>query len=550
MTQILPANNESARSYLVRLSTENDYIEVKQLFSHYQDVKTINIASSESSIVECVCNLVDEANPASFWPVSDEKQEQLSYLIDRQPVACPFCMRDQNHLMKDWQLMPITHCAKHQVQLVEKCPCGEKFNWDSTLIEYGCSKCLNSWNDIANHCQVEKMPDHVLHFHRLDFEERALFLQDLAESIYRVVRPYDSMHNKIKLLPTIIDNWTDVAQQGYALLTNIDAISTWCQSLANVRHQYKALSERAVFFPVHELQDKLQGNWLIKGIKPSYLSFAPKNELLSESTMTPCRIRNESTSREANNTLANEQLRHHLDPAGFSEMFNCKMTLVRKLFQLDCFKITANTKSGRNTIIDARLFISSIMACDTEDPENTLYLSELEELKSVYLLSDESLAFEIIAARLPLHIDKTKKSLIDSIKVNEQVIIHFLENEYLKQSGVVFTQVATARIIGISRTLVGQLGKAEILTELDPTVANKRYTGISIANFLSNYECIERWGSVHNVAPYTIKLALSKNKIEPIFESSIYKKIPKLVSILNNLYHPSCHKRKQLSLSL
>lgn len=66
MTQILPANNESARSYLVRLSTENDYIEVKQLFSHYQDVKTINIASSESSIIECVCNLVDEANPTSF----------------------------------------------------------------------------------------------------------------------------------------------------------------------------------------------------------------------------------------------------------------------------------------------------------------------------------------------------------------------------------------------------------------------------------------------------------------------------------------------------
>jgi len=57
MTQILPFDNESARSYLVRLSAENDYIEVKQLFSHYIDVKAMNILSSESSIIECICTL-------------------------------------------------------------------------------------------------------------------------------------------------------------------------------------------------------------------------------------------------------------------------------------------------------------------------------------------------------------------------------------------------------------------------------------------------------------------------------------------------------------
>lgn len=550
MTQILPASNESARSYLVRLSAENDYIEVKQLFSHYRNVKNINITSSESSIIECACILVDKAKHSSFWPVSDEKQEQLSYLIDRHPIACPLCMRDHNYLMKDWQLMPITHCVKHQIKLLNKCPCGEKFDWDSTLIEYGCSKCLNSWEDIANHCQVENVPEHVSHFHRLDFEERAQFLEDLAETIYRALRPYDSLHNKIKLLPTIVDDWSDATKHGYKLLTDINAMNSWCQSLADVRHQYKILGERAVYFPVHELQNRLQGNWLIKGVKPSYLSFAPKNEPLSESTITPCRIRNESAKKEVSTTLANEQLRHHLDPAGFSKMFNCKMTLVRKLFKLDCFRSTANIKSRRNAIIDTRLFISSLMTCDTEEPENTLYLSQLEELKSIYLLSDESLAFEIIAARLPLHIDKTKKSFIDSIKINEQVIISFLETEYLKQSGINFTQVATAKIIGISRTLVGQLGKAEILVELEPSVANKRYTGKSIANFLANYECIERWGAIHNVALYTIMLSLIKYKIDPIFESSIYKKTPKFVSILNNLYHPSCQKRKQLSLQL
>ncbi|WP_175623892.1 TniQ family protein [Pseudocolwellia agarivorans] len=550
MTQILPNNNESARSYLVRLSAENDYIEVKQLFSHYRNIKVINIASSESSIIECVCNLVDTVEDASFWPVSDEQQEHLSYLIDRHPVACPMCMRDQNYLVKDWQLMPITHCAKHQIKLINKCSCGEKFDWDSTLIEYGCSKCLSSWDDIANHCQVEIMPEHVLHFHSLGFEERASFLEDLAESIYRVLRPYDSLHNKIKLLPTMVDSWSDTAKQGYALLTDINAINTWCQSLASVRHQYKAVGERAVYFPVYELQKRLQGNWLIKGVKPNYVSFAPKNELLNESTISPCRIRNESAKKELNDELANEQLRHHLDPIGFAEMFNCGIALTRKLFKLECFKNTNSINSRRNTIIDIRLFMSSIRTCDTEVPENTVYLSELEELMSNYLLSDELLAFEIIAARLPLHIDKTKNSLIDSIKINEKVIINFLETEYLKKFGANFTKVTTAKIIGISRTLVGQLGKAGILVELDPSSDSKRYTGRSIANFLANYECIDRWGAIHNVDLYTIMLALIRNKIDPIFETSIYKKTPKFVSILNNLYHPSCQKRKQLSLQI
>jgi len=550
MTQVLPLENESARSYLVRLSAENDYIEVKQLFSHYIDVKAMNILSSESSIIECICTLANNVAAPFFWPVSDEKQEQLSYLINRHPVACPLCMRDQNYLKKDWQLMPITHCVKHQIKLLNKCSCGEKFDWDSTLLEYGCSKCLSSWDDIANDCQVEELPEHVSHFHSLAFEERAQFLKDLAEAVYRVHRPYDSLHNKLKLLPTIVDNWCDTAKKGYAFLTDISAMNEWCQSLAGVRQEYKVLGERAVYYPVYDLQKRLKGNWLIKGVKPSYVSFAPKNELLYESTITPCRFRNESAKKEINDILANEQLRHHVDPEGFTEMFNCGIGLTRKLFKLDCFKNTTSIKSRRDAIIDIRLFISSIRECDTEVPENTLYLSELEELKSNYLLSDESLAYEIIAARLPVYIDKTKGTLTDSIKINEKVIINFLETEYLKQSGAYFTKVTTAKIIGISRTFVGQLGKAGILVELDPTCDSKRYSGKSIACFLTNYECIERWAAIHKVDLYTIMLALIRNKIEPILKSSIYKKTPKFVSILNSLYHPSYQKRKQLSLQL
>jgi len=389
-----------------------------------------------------------------------KKQEQLSYLIDRHPVACPLCMRDQNYLMKDWQLIPITHCVKHQIKLLNKCSCGEKFDWDSTLLEYGCSKCLSSWDDIVNDCQVEELPEHVSHFHSLAFEERAQFLEDLSEAIYRALRPYDSLHNKIKLLPTIVDHWSDAAKQGY-----------------------EALGERAVYYQVYELQKRLQGNWLIKGVKPSYVSFAPKNKLLYKSTITPCRFRNESAKKESNDILANEQLRHHVDPEGFTEMFNCGIGLTRKLFKLGCFKNTTSIKSRRDAIIDIRLFISSIRECDTEVPENTLYLSELEELKSSYLLSDESFAYEIIAARLPVYIDKTKGTLTDSIKINEKVIINFLETEYLKQSGAHFTKVTTAKIIGISRTFVGQLGKAGILVELDPTSDSKRYSGKSIACF-------------------------------------------------------------------
>jgi len=550
MTQILPKHNESARSYLVRLSAENDYMEVKQLLSHYQDVKCIHISSSERSIIECVCSLISEANVSDFWPFPIESQEELSNLISRKPVVCPLCMRDQNYLSRDWQLLPITHCVKHKARLQTRCLCGEEFEWDSTLAEYGCSKCLNSWVDIADECLVEPVPEHVEHFHRLRFEDRPYFLADLVESIYRVLRPYDSLHNKIKLLPTIVEDWFDVTQKAYALLGDINAVNNWCQSLACARNEYIALGERAVYYPVHELKSKLNLQWLINGVKPSLVSFAPKNEQLSESAITPCRIRNESAMSEINAVLANEQLRHHVDPVGFTTMFNCSIELTRRLFKLDCFKSTANVISRRNTIIDIRLFMSSIRDCDTEDFENTLYLSELEELKSNYLLSDELLAYEIIAAKLPVHIDKTQDSLVDSIKVNERVIINFLETEYLTKSGASFTKVTTAKIMGISRTFVGQLGKVGILEALNPTSDSTRYTGKSIANFLASYECIERWATIHNVELYTIMLALIRNKIDPIFESTIYKKTPKFVSTLNSLYHPSCQKRQQLNLPL
>ena len=546
MTQILPETNESARSYLVRLSSENDYIEIKQLFSHYQDEKMINISSSENSIIECVCKLVD-ADPVSFWPMSDE---QLSYLINRKPVACPMCMREQNYLVRDWQLMPITHCIKHQTKLFDKCSCGEKFDWDSTLTEYGCSKCLSSWDEIASHCQIEAAPEHVLHFNSLSFEERALFLEDLAESIYRVMRPYDSMHNKVKQLPTIVDDWFDATSRGYALLTDINAVNTWCKSLANIRAYYQVLGEGAIYYPVFNLQNKLNEKWLIKGVKPSLASFSPIEKRLGESSSTPCRIRNEAAKKECNVGLANEQLRNHVDQLGFAEMFKCSVELTRNIFKLACFNNITTIRSGRNSIIDIRIFMDYVKSCDTEDSENTLYLSELGDLKANYLLSDEELALEIIAAKLPLYIDKVQSSFVRSIKVNERVIINFLETEYLNKPDIKFTRTKTAKIIGISRTLVSQLGKAAILIEHDPYLNNKRYTGKSIANFLTNYECIERWGAIHHVDIYTITLALIKNGLNPIFESSIYKKTPKLVSTLNQLYRPNYSKRKQIPLPL
>jgi hypothetical protein len=459
-------------------------------------------------------------------------------------------MRDQNFLCRDWQLMPITHCSKHNIPLITHCSCGERLDWDVNLLEYGCSKCLSSWDEIASFSKIEALPEHISYFYNLKFAQRAPFLADLSEAIYRVLRPYDSIHNKIKLIPNVIRDWKAIAKDGYALLTDIKTIEKWCKSVAKIRQEHHTLGEHSVFYPIFNLQTSLKGDWLIKGIKPNFASFAPTDYVLEDQLETPCSVRNSAAMKERDTTLANIQLRNHVDQVGFAEMMNCSMVFTRKVFQLPLFNSVTTLRKGRNSIVDIRLFISHVALLNTEDEDNTVYLSDLHQLKCNYSLSDEDLALEIITARLPIYIDEAKSNLTDSIKVNEKVIINFLETEFLNKHHVKCIRTKTAKIIGISTTLVSQLGEAGILVEHETSGDTKKYTGKSIANFLAHYECVERWGAIHNVDIFTITIALMRNQLTPILEPSIFKKTPRLIATLNKLYCPKWQKKKQLSLPL
>lgn len=550
MTQILPEPNESARSYLVRLSAENDYLELKQMFTDYSDVKFIGMNSNEASIVECASNLVENVESDMFWPIPSEHQAQLSYLLHRKPVACPMCMQNQNFLCKDWQLMPISHCTKHCIPLVTHCSCGERLDWDANLLEYGCSKCLNSWGEIASFSKAEPLPEHVSYFYNLKFEDRASFLEDLSQAIYRILRPYDSIHNKIKLIPNVINDWKVIAQDGYALLTNMNAIEKWCKSVAKVRQEHHSLGEHSVFYPIFNLQTSLKGNWLIKGVKPNFTSFSPTDDILEDHFKTPCSVRSNAALKERDIFFANTQLRNHVDQVGFAEMMNCSIKFAREIFKLSLFNNISSLRKDRNSIVDIRLFVNHIALLNTEDADSTVYISDLNQLKCNYSLSDEDLALEIIIAKLPIYIDEAKDNFADAIKVNEKVIINFLETEFLNKPHVKCIRTKTAKIIGIPRKLVSQLGEAGILIEHEASGDNKKYTGKSIANFLAHYECVERWGAIHGVDIFTITLALMRNKLTPIFEPSIFKKSPELIATLNKLYCPKWQKKNQLSLPL
>ncbi|MFD2165648.1 hypothetical protein ACFSJY_05165 [Thalassotalea euphylliae] len=552
MTALYPIENESIRSFLLRLSIANDYELTNRLFSELNDSTAVGMGSTEERLVSFVCSLVDTCDHSSFSPVQKSPREcgkRLGYqaITQRTPHVCAECMITQNHTDSHWQLTPITHCHKHQKRLISNCPCCEKvLHWNEDLLHFGCSQCDAAWHEIAAMLPEEQLPNYIEHFHAQPDDERADYLEDLLTAAMRALRPYDSVHHAIKQLPQLELDWTKLFTQAYDLLTNKHLIELWCQSMINQRRKYAEIGSGAVFYPLKTMLTRLHQKWLVHAFAPTLTNTAISSDLMCFHHHTPCTTRNAAIAVLSDDE-SNQQLIHHIDQHAFAQMLGCDLALARKLFKVSSISSVTPVGRGRYSFIDIRDFIEQTKRQNTACAANTMKLNELSELLDIYTIDTGDILVEIYKHNLPIYIDRAANTLVDAIKINEQLISEHFETTYLEGEASISLTRAT-HILRISRNRVKQLGALKLIKELPSKPFTHNYSGTSIAEFLSRYECIERWASHNNVCADKIIKTLRGSNIQPVIAPFIYARTPKLEQILNDHVNASWQQQEQLEL--
>ncbi|GAA5130725.1 TniQ family protein [Thalassotalea piscium] len=551
MTQTAPIAGESIRSYLVRLALNNDYSTVQQMLGEFRDYKHLVVNSCDQSLLSFAQYTATLDSISDLQPFDDNyspSETHLCYrtLMDKAPKICPICMTSQRHTCADWQLYTITHCPMHNVKLISTCVCGEAFSWDEDLLHYGCSKCDRNWKMIADAQTQETTPVHVEHFYNLSRHERIDFVEDLFTATIRALRPYDSVHHGIKQLPNYVPDWGNISKLAYALLTNRQVIEQWLSSMSDVRQHYAVLGKSAIYYPFNTMQSKLNNTWLVSGYNPNVGTTATSSEPLPSHNKTTCTARNKAALLNRYHAL-DELLINHLDQTGFANMLKCDLSLARGLFKLPSISTVTSVGRGRFSFIDISDFINQTRQQNTAKQHETIKLTDLSHLLDRYTLDCNEALVEIYKHKLPIYIDLTEDTLIDTICINENVLAEFLDTIFLKSLSAV-TLPRTKRILGISRDRVVQLGKLDYIDELITKPTIRCYTGESIASFLESYICIDHWAESKNACSSKIIKHLKQQKFEPELSPFIYEKSDELNTVLECCFSENTQAQQQLDM--
>ena len=146
---------------------------------------------------------------------------------------------------------------------------------------------------------------------------------------------------------------------------------------------------------------------------------------------------------------------------------------------------------------------------------------------------------------LPIHIDASAKTLVDGISINEEVLAKHLETTYLEhEQEVTLTRVKS--ILCIPRNRVLQLVKQGLLNELPSKQNTHMISGVSIANFLAKYECIERWAGLHHACRGKVLNSLHQAGFGAEMPPFIFNKTERLQNFLTNKYGILWTRQEQL----
>lgn len=346
--------------------------------------------------------------PLESHRVRLKERDQLSWLRSSHrmisdlrlgfPRICPGCLSEQGFLDWRWGLAVTAHCPKHECLLVARYPCcGEPLAWGGSLL-IGCPNCEKSWNDMefSRPSEVTETERQLWKEMDTEFSEvDASLLRDICLAIVVSTRPFDVIHEAVKVCPRLNDHSAFVGR-AYQLLESPSMNAAWRKQCHEKRNGVRFLGQDFVEAPCDVFSAQVERHW--KGPHE-------QTRLITE-TSTPEQILPEVTEYISQSRRdrklefkGSSGYRYHVTVLTFAEITGMSMKSTHDFFRGKALIAHKNVRYSNNRRFDLRQFRQIIRALP--NPENSIEIFPDNKAFKKHLTTFGQLANDLILRKVP-----------------------------------------------------------------------------------------------------------------------------------------------------
>lgn len=234
MSDLLPLrpimhNGENVLGYIVRLAKTNHFDCISRMLTFYL-LPPASTAYSASTLDKNT-NLAERLVGRNLNDVRDLVAGEFSnesvvrdskrFSISRKPCICSECVREEGIVKSEWQYTPNSFCENHGCEHINVCPsCNAELKWDVCLLNLKCYKCHYDLRSKA----LREAPAHLKKLRGLSGEQRRAFTEQLFDTAYKLMRPFDLMEKRITQSPKMQGNWNELYEHAARVLTGKEVI--------------------------------------------------------------------------------------------------------------------------------------------------------------------------------------------------------------------------------------------------------------------------------------------------------------------------------------
>ncbi|WP_064608088.1 TniQ family protein [Photobacterium sp. J15] len=250
---LTPEDNECVQGFIARLAASNCCMNSSEVLSAC-DVKPNHHANfRQTGSYKYVMNVLQALSDESIQPAINHFEKQatetkLSPLLKSVARYCPACLAHSRIQNIDWQISLKTHCAKHGIQLIDKCPsCNESLSFEA-INDDSCSYCSCQLSEFRD--TVGCLPPYLNGLINL----RGKALKDASKSLLdtagQLLRPYDQLPGKSEYLENYtIPDLVEILTATYELLTKPAARKQYALEIEQARKDMEVISRDAMQYP-------------------------------------------------------------------------------------------------------------------------------------------------------------------------------------------------------------------------------------------------------------------------------------------------------------
>ncbi len=533
-----PESGESPAGYLLRLADINGYFDLAELIDESSSLGKYRLNSCMDSLSELAAQLGSVSHFELLSPKSVQHNSNqvnslpFKPLLIRSPRICPICMAEGAKIKAEWHVMQVTHCEKHHVQLIDYCTCGAKLVWDEALLSYGCSTCGKAWLEFEG--SEQELPQFMQTFFALEIQQRANFINDITSAALTRARPYDTIVDSHHLKPKHVANWLGLLKSGYELITDPETFEQWLSSCAFVRSEFKALGNRAVFYPFYRLMSQLQGDWLIKNKQPTVFNTAPCSSILPSEVRSLNNKRNimvDGLSEEAKD----EGYIYHINRESLANMLEVDIAIARELFTLDCLSSFTNEKLIRNNISCIKPLLKHALESAESSLNSATSLSKLTEFIKDFGATTADVLVAILKGYINCSINLSEQQFLDCISVDKVQLSEYLSGPFMLGESRIFSMTQVTRILGLPRNVIAEIAKQRGIEEVPSPKNQHNYKSISVSQFLEQYIVVSIWADIHDCCDAKVIKTLQLAGLKPNWGYNVFKKTSPLLEALESI---------------